>query len=90
MSRHARLLERCMHLFVFVCTCTGLHAQDTAGIVVHGFVTQGFLFSSNNNYLSMKSSDGPFPGMTIAEVRQKIATMHSALDVALAPQENLF
>jgi len=39
--------------------CTGrLCAQDLAGIVVHGFVSQGFLFSSNNNYLSMKSSDG--------------------------------
>ncbi|RJG05367.1 cell division protein ZapA [Noviherbaspirillum cavernae] len=40
--------------------------------------------------LSAKSSDGPFADMTNAEVRQKIAVMHSVLDVALAPQENLF
>jgi len=48
-----------MRLFVLVCICTGsMYAQDLEGIEVHGFVTQGFLFSSNNNYLSMKSSDG--------------------------------
>ena len=35
-----------------------LYAQDSAGIAVHGFVSQGFLFSSSNNYLTMKSSDG--------------------------------
>jgi hypothetical protein len=37
---------------------SGLHAQGLTGIEVHGFVTQGFLFSSQNNYLTMKSSDG--------------------------------
>jgi hypothetical protein len=48
-----------MCLFLFVCSCTGsLYAQDLEGIVVHGFVSQGFLFSSSNNYLSMKSTDG--------------------------------
>ncbi|MEN3292867.1 MAG: cell division protein ZapA [Burkholderiales bacterium] len=40
--------------------------------------------------LSTKSPDGPLAEMTIAEVKQKIAVMHSVLDVALAPQENLF
>ena len=59
MSRRMHLLSRRMLLFLFAGTCTGsLYAQDLAGIVVHGFVSQGFLFSSNNNYLSMKSSDG--------------------------------
>jgi hypothetical protein len=39
--------------------CTGsLFAQDLEGIQIHGFATQGFLFSSANNYLTMKSSDG--------------------------------
>jgi hypothetical protein len=48
-----------MRLFLLVFACTGsLWAQDLAGIGVHGFVSQGFLFSSRNNYLSMKSSDG--------------------------------
>ena len=36
----------------------GLRAQDLGDIQVHGFATQGFLFSSNNNYLSMQSSRG--------------------------------
>jgi hypothetical protein len=50
---------RRMPLFVLVCICVGrLYAQDLAGIEVHGFATQGFLFSSNNNYLTMESSDG--------------------------------
>jgi hypothetical protein len=50
-----------MLLFLFVWTCTGsLYAQDLtgSGIVVHAYVSQGFLFSSTNNYLSMKSSEG--------------------------------
>jgi hypothetical protein len=52
-------MSRRVCLFVFLCACAGsLHSQDIAGIAVHGFVSQGFLFSSNNNYLSMKSSDG--------------------------------
>lgn len=46
-------------LFVLVCICSGgLYGQDLSGIAVHGFLTQGFLFSSNNNYLTMKSSEG--------------------------------
>jgi cell division protein ZapA len=40
--------------------------------------------------LSTKSEEGPFSDMTIAEVTQKIASMHAVLDAALAPQENLF
>ena len=58
-SRRMHLLSRGMLLVLLVFTCTGsLWAQDLAGIVVHGFVSQGFLFSSHNNYLSMKSTDG--------------------------------
>ncbi|RZI41618.1 cell division protein ZapA [Herbaspirillum sp. HC18] len=40
--------------------------------------------------LSTKAADGPFANMTLAEVKQKIAAMHTVLDAALAPQENLF
>jgi len=61
MSRRMYLLSRHMLLFLFVCTCTrSLYAQDLAGtgIVVHAYVSQGFLFSSNNNYVSLKSSEG--------------------------------
>jgi hypothetical protein len=56
-----QLLSGHMLLFVFVCARTGsLYAQDLpgTGIVVHAYVSQGFLFSSSNNYLSMKSSEG--------------------------------
>jgi hypothetical protein len=59
MSKLMYLLASPLHLFLLVCARTGSSfAQDAAGIVVHGFVSQGFLFSSNNNYLSMKSADG--------------------------------
>ena len=40
--------------------------------------------------LATKSGEGPFAGMALAEVKEKIAMMHTVLDTALAPQENLF
>jgi cell division protein ZapA len=40
--------------------------------------------------LTMKSPEGPWSDMTMAEVKQKITSMHTVLDAALAPQENLF
>lgn len=46
-------------LWLLICSCaSGLFGQDLAGIEVHGFVSEGFLLSSNNNYLSMKSRHG--------------------------------
>jgi cell division protein ZapA len=40
--------------------------------------------------LATKTAEGPFADMTIAEIKQKIAAMHTVLDTALAPQETLF
>ena len=40
--------------------------------------------------LATKSPSGPLSEMTMAEVKQKIVAMHTVLDAALAPQENLF
>jgi cell division protein ZapA len=41
--------------------------------------------------LGTKSSvSGPLADVTVAEVKQKISAMHTVLDAALAPQENLF
>jgi cell division protein ZapA len=40
--------------------------------------------------LETKSSEGPFSGLAVAEVKQQIAAMHNILDAALAPQEKLF
>lgn len=41
-------------------------------------------------FLSTRSANGPFADMTLADVRQKISAMHTVLDAALGPQENLF
>jgi cell division protein ZapA len=40
--------------------------------------------------LSTKQSDGPFAGMTLADLRDALAAMNVELDEALTPQENLF
>jgi hypothetical protein len=52
MGRHSIWLS-----FVSLCAITAA-AQDLENLQVHGFATQGFLYSSHNNYLTMKSSDG--------------------------------
>lgn len=41
-------------------------------------------------FLSVKSPQGPLSDMSILEVKQKMEVMHTVLDKALAPQENLF
>ncbi len=40
-------------------------------------------------FLSVKSPQGPLSDMSILEVKQKLEAMHSVLDQALAPQQNL-
>ncbi|HVL77430.1 MAG TPA: cell division protein ZapA [Noviherbaspirillum sp.] len=40
--------------------------------------------------LATKSQDGPFAGMALAEIKQKISAMHEVIDAALTSQENLF
>ena len=40
--------------------------------------------------LSVKSPQGPLSDMSILEVKQKLEAMHTVLDKALTPQENLF
>jgi hypothetical protein len=50
--------RRIVVLFLFV-ACSGyLLGQSLDSIQIHGFATQGFLYSSNNNYLSTTSSNG--------------------------------
>ena len=41
-------------------------------------------------FLSVKTPHGPLSDMSILEVKEKIAAMHTVLDSALTPQENLF
>jgi cell division protein ZapA len=40
-------------------------------------------------FLSVKSPQGPLADLTILEVKQKLEAMHTVLDAALSPQENL-
>ena len=41
-------------------------------------------------FLSVKAPQGPLSDLSILEVKEKIGAMHSVLDEALTPQENLF
>jgi cell division protein ZapA len=41
-------------------------------------------------FLTVKSPQGPLSDMSILEVKQKLEVMHTVLDSALTPQENLF
>jgi cell division protein ZapA len=41
-------------------------------------------------FLSTKSPQGPLSDLSILEVKQKLEAMHTVLDNALTPQENLF
>jgi len=52
------MIRRCL-LGLFVCLCaSAMFAQDLSGIQIHGFATQGLLYSSSNNYLSTNSNSG--------------------------------
>jgi hypothetical protein len=39
-------------------TAVAVAGQDLENLQIHGFATQGLLYSTNNNYLTMKSSSG--------------------------------
>ena len=41
-------------------------------------------------FLSVKSPQGPLGDMSLLEVKEKVAAMHTVLDAALTPQEILF
>ena len=50
--------------FVFVCLCaaqTMLHAQDfklfDRNVQIHGFATEGFVHTNENNWLTMNTSN---------------------------------
>jgi hypothetical protein len=52
------MLRRTVPLFMACLCAVRLVAQDLENLQIHGFATQGFLFSSNYNCLTMKSSSG--------------------------------
>lgn len=41
-------------------------------------------------FLSTRAPDGPLGDMSLAEVKAQIVAMHTVIDGALTPQENLF
>jgi cell division protein ZapA len=41
-------------------------------------------------FLSVKAPQGPLGDLSIMEVKEKLGAMHTVLDSALTPQENLF
>jgi cell division protein ZapA len=41
-------------------------------------------------FLSVRAPQGPLSDMSMLEVKQKLQAMHTVLDTALTPQENLF
>jgi len=45
-------------MFLLVLWAVRLAGQDLGNLQIHGFATQGFLYSSANNYLTMPSSHG--------------------------------
>jgi hypothetical protein len=52
------MFRRGMGLWIVVWCAAITAAQDLENLQIHGFATQGFLYSSSNNYLTMKSSEG--------------------------------
>lgn len=52
--------RRCaLLLALLICFCAlTTRAQDLSGIEIHGFATQGLLYSTHNNYLTTESSSG--------------------------------
>ena len=40
--------------------------------------------------LGTKAAGGPLADMTLAEIKGKISSMHTVIDAAITPQENLF
>jgi hypothetical protein len=52
------MYRRILILFLVCGLAIPVFAQDLSNIQVHGFVTQGLLYSTNNNYLSMNSTNG--------------------------------
>src|SRR5258706_12949089 len=57
-SRGESMFRRILVLITLSLYAGTTVAQDLSGIQVHGFVTQGFLYSTNNNLFTMKTSEG--------------------------------
>jgi hypothetical protein len=62
------MIVRRMLFLLLLCLAAGaVRAQDAEAVQVHGFATQGFIYSSRDNYLTSRTSEGE-PGWTEAVV----------------------
>ncbi len=52
------MLRRILILFFLCCTGIPVFAQDLSNIQIHGFATQGVLYSNNNNFFTANSLNG--------------------------------
>jgi len=52
------MIRRSLIGLLLCLSASAMFAQDLSNIQIHGFATQGFLYSSSNNYLSTNSSSG--------------------------------
>jgi hypothetical protein len=52
------MMRRGLLILTVLFCATTMFAQELSNIQIHGFATQGFLYSSSNNYLSTNSSSG--------------------------------
>jgi hypothetical protein len=53
-----RLFVGALALLLGSATCTNAQSLDDLNIQIHGYATQGFLYTTNNNILTTSSSDG--------------------------------
>ena len=71
----------------------GLTDLGRMRLVFHGVLvgqTSEHALGMAAEFLASRTSQGPFADLSVSDVRDKIASMHTVLDSALAPQERLF
>ena len=64
--------------------------RDSAKVKGNDRIAVMAALSVTAEFLSVKAPQGPLSDMSILEVKEKLGAMHTALDDALTPQENLF
>ena len=66
------------------------HLRDSGKVKGNDRIAVMAALSVTAEFLSVKAPQGPLSDMSILEVKEKLGAMHTALDDALTPQENLF
>lgn len=54
------MIRKYLPVLVLCLLAKAIFAQELSDVQIHAFATQGFLYSSSNNYLSTNSSSGSF------------------------------